>query len=149
SPGPADEAGQTLAFNATNDNNALFSAQPAIDAATGTLTFTPAADASGVATVTVTLQDSGSGIVPNVNTSAVQTFTITVAAVNDAPSFIPGGGQTVAEDSGLATVSPWATAVSPGPADEAGQALTFNVANDNNGLFAVQPSIAADGTLTF
>jgi len=149
SPGPADEAGQTLAFLATNDSNALFSVQPAIDATTGSLTFTPAANASGVATVTVTLQDSGSGVAPNVNTSAAQTFTITITAVNDPPSFIPGAAPVVPEDSGLVTTNPWATAISAGPADEAGQTLTFNVSNDNNALFAVQPAIAADGTLTF
>ena len=46
SAGPADESGQTLSFVVTNDNNALFSVQPAV-AADGTLTFrrrpTPAA----------------------------------------------------------------------------------------------------------
>jgi large repetitive protein len=149
SPGPADEAGQTLTFSATNDNTALFSAQPAIDATTGTLTFTPAADANGVATVTVTLQDSGSGVAPNVNTSAPQTFTITVTPVNDAPSFVKGADQTVDEDSGPAAVTPWATAVSPGPANESGQALTFHVTNDNNALFSVQPAVSADGALTY
>jgi hypothetical protein len=64
------EVTQTLTFIVTNSNNAIFSAQPAVDPATGTLTFTPS-EVGGNATVSVSLQDSGS-------TSAVQTFTISV-----------------------------------------------------------------------
>src|SRR5688572_27219032 len=52
SAGPADESAQALDFIVSNNNNALFSAQPAVSA-TGTLTYTPAAGASGSATVTV------------------------------------------------------------------------------------------------
>src|SRR2546422_2299036 len=58
SAGPADESGQTLNFIVTTTNAALFSAQPAVSA-TGTLTFTPAAGATGAATVTVQLHDNG------------------------------------------------------------------------------------------
>ena len=53
------------------------------------------------------------------------------------------------QDAGAQTVVGWATAISPGAADEAGQTLTFNVSNDNNGLFAAQPALAANGTLTY
>ena len=49
SAGPANESGQALNFIVTNDNNSLFSAQPAISAG-GTLTFTPAAAFTGTAT---------------------------------------------------------------------------------------------------
>ncbi|HXG58338.1 MAG TPA: Ig-like domain-containing protein, partial [Thermoanaerobaculia bacterium] len=146
--GPADEASQTLAFLVSNDNNALFAVQPAV-AANGTLTFTPAANASGSATVTVRLGDDGGTANGGVDTTAAVTFTITVNAVNDAPSFTKGADQAVLEDAGGLTVNGWATAVSAGPADEAGQTLTFNVSNDNNALFAVQPAVAANGTLTF
>src|SRR5439155_719761 len=89
SAGPADESAQTLTFTATNDNAALFSAQPTIDPS-GTLTFTPAANANGVATVSVTLKDNGGTANGGVDTSAPQTFTITVTAVNDVPSFTKG-----------------------------------------------------------
>ena len=84
SPGP-NESGQTVSFTATNDNNALFSAQPAISS-TGTLTYTPAANASGSATVSVTLKDNGGTANGGVDTSAPQTFTITVNPVADTPS---------------------------------------------------------------
>ena len=78
------------------------------------------------------------------------TVTITVTAVNDPPSFTKGADQTVLEDAGLQTVANWATNITAGPtADELTQTLTFLVSNDNNALFAVQPAIAADGTLTY
>ncbi|MEG4963768.1 esterase-like activity of phytase family protein, partial [Microcoleus sp. K4-C2] len=79
SKGPANESSQTVSFNLSNDNNTLFTLQPAIDAA-GNLTYTPASGVSGIATVTATLKDSG-GIENNgVDTSAAQTFTIEITA---------------------------------------------------------------------
>ena len=148
SKGPINEAGQALNFLVSNNNNALFATQPTI-AANGTLTFTPAANANGSATVTVQIHDDGGVANGGVDTSAAQTFTINVTTVNDAPSFTKGANQTVLEDSGAAVVSAWATALSKGPTNESGQALNFIVTNSNNALFSSQPTIAADGTLTF
>jgi VCBS repeat-containing protein len=85
SPGPANEAGQTVDFITSNDNNALFSAQPTIDAS-GNLTYTSAANANGSATVTVQIHDNGGTANGGVDTSASQTFTVTVGQVNDAPA---------------------------------------------------------------
>jgi hypothetical protein len=85
SPGPADEAGQTVNFLTSNDNNALFSVGPAIDAS-GNLTYTLAANANGSATVTVQLHDNGGTANGGVDTSAAQTFVINAAPVNDAPA---------------------------------------------------------------
>ena len=146
--GPADESGQTVNFIVSNNNNALFSAQPAV-AATGTLTYTPAANANGSATVSVQIHDNGGTTNGGVDTSAVQTFTITVNPVNDAPSFTKGADQTVNEDAGAQSVSGWATAISAGPANESGQAVNFVVSNNNAGLFSTQPAVAANGTLTY
>ena len=125
-PGPADESSQTVSFVVGNDNAGLFSAQPAV-ASNGTLTFTPAADANGVATVTVVAKDSGGVANGGVDTSASQTFTITVTAVNDTPSFAKGADQTVLEDAGAQTVAGWATGISKGAPNESGQTLTFLV----------------------
>ena len=147
SAGPADEASQTLTFNTSNDNNPLFSVQPSI-APNGTLTYTAAANAHGSATVTVTLSDNGGTANGGIDTSAPQTFTITVTPVNDAPSFTKGPDQTVNEDAAPASVAGWATAISAGP-NEASQAVDFIVTNDNNTLFAVQPAVAPNGTLTY
>ncbi|HOV50655.1 MAG TPA: Ig-like domain-containing protein, partial [Candidatus Cryosericum sp.] len=85
SAGPPDEAGQTLTFTVTSTTNpALFRVAPAV-APDGTLTFTPAPDANGSATITVILQDNGGTANGGIDTSVPQTFTISVTPVNDAP----------------------------------------------------------------
>src|SRR5262249_11616201 len=143
----ADESGQVVHFNmVSNSNAALFSVQPSI-AANGTLSFTPAPNAFGDATITVNLQDDGGIANGGVDTSSNVTFTIHVTGVNDAPSFTPGGDVTVNEDSGAYSAT-WATAISAGP-NEGGQTVHFNVANNNHPLFSVQPAISASGVLTF
>ncbi|MEY2591780.1 MAG: large repetitive protein [Acidimicrobiaceae bacterium] len=147
SAGP-NESAQTLSFIVSNNNNALFSTQPAVNG-TGTLTFTPAANANGTAIVTVQIHDDGGTAIGGSDTSASQTFNINVAAVNDAPSFTVGPNQTVLEDVAAQTVNPWATAISPGPADESGQTVNFIVSNSNNALFSAQPTVAANGVLTY
>ncbi len=150
SPGPPDEGAQTVTFNITdNTNAALFSAAPAVSP-TGVLTYTPAPNVIGTATITLVLQDNGGTALGGVDTSAPQTFTITVTPVNDAPSFVVGADQIAVENAGPQTVAAWATALSPGPADEAGQALTFNVTgNTNAALFSAGPAVSPTGTLTF
>ena len=143
------DVAQVLNFNVTNDNNALFSTQPAVSP-TGTLSYTPAANANGTTIVSVRLLDDGGTANGGVNQSAIQTFTITVTAVNDAPSYTAGANQTVNEDAGPQTVNPWATAISPGPADEAGQTLNFNITgNTNAALFATAPAVSPTGVLTY
>src|SRR5207247_1067865 len=107
SAGPADEAGQALTFVVTaNTNPALFASGPAIGAA-GTLSYTPAANVSGTATIAVVLKDNGGTSNGGADTSAEQTFTITVGAVNDAPAFTKGADQAVSEDAGTQVVPGW------------------------------------------
>ena len=77
SPGPASEASQNVTFTVTADTPALFAVQPAIDPS-GRLTFTSAANASGLATVTVTAHDDGGTANGGTDTSAPSSFTITV-----------------------------------------------------------------------
>src|SRR3990170_1121961 len=101
SAGPADESGQTLSFNITGNNNpSLFSVAPSI-APDGTLSFTPADDANGTATITVTLQDDGGTTNGGVDTSAPVNFDIIVSGVNDAPVNTVPGAQSVNEDTDL------------------------------------------------
>ena len=148
SAGPANEAGQTLNFIVSNNNNALFSAPAGhrgerdADLHAGGQRER-VGDGHGAAARQRRHANGG------VDTSAAQTFTITVTAVNDAPSFTKGADQTVLEDAGAQTVAGWATAISAGPANESGQTLNFIVSNNNNALFSVQPAIAANGTLTY
>jgi hypothetical protein len=61
----------------SNNNSALFSQQPAISP-NGTLTYTPAVHASGVATVTVVAKDNGGTDCSGNDTSAPCAFTITL-----------------------------------------------------------------------
>jgi hypothetical protein len=83
SPGPPDEFWQgILAYHValvSTTNPALFSAGPAIDTS-GTLTYTPAANQTGSATFSVTVQDTGGTAEGHgaVDTSDPQNFTITV-----------------------------------------------------------------------
>jgi Ca2+-binding RTX toxin-like protein len=57
------------------------------------LTYTPAPNANGTATVTLRIKDNGGTDNGGVDAGAAQSFTITVNAVNDAPtiSVAPGG----------------------------------------------------------
>jgi hypothetical protein len=86
-PGPG-ETDQTATYTVSNITNpALFAMAPAV-AADGTLTFTPAENQFGTSEFTVQVQDSGGTANGGVNMSPEQTFTITVNAANDAPTFI-------------------------------------------------------------
>ena len=99
--------------------------------------------------MTVSAVDDGGTAFGGSDTSAPQTFTVTVAEVNDAPSFFAGGNQVELIGIGNQTVPGWATGISSGPPAEAGQSVTFSVTNDNPGLFTVQPQVLPNGTLTF
>jgi len=81
--------------------------------------------------------------------SGIATVTIRVNPVNDPPSFTKGPNQLVNQDSGPQTVTNWATHISAGAPDEAGQTLTFILTNDTIALFSVQPAITPDGTLSY
>ena len=103
--------------------------QPAVSPA-GTLTYTPAANANGSALVSVKLLDGGGVLNGGVEASSVQTFTITVGAVNDAPSFTKGANQTVLEDCTAQTVGAWAKNISAGPVNESTQNIVVCFDND-------------------
>jgi len=149
SAGPLNEAGQTLTFMVTgNSNPALFSAVPAISSS-GTLTYTPAANAFGAATIDVVLKDDGGTANGGQDTSTPASFTITVNPVNDAPTFTKGPDQTIDEDAGFQFVSNWATNVNTGAPNEF-QSLQFVVTNNSNpGLFLLAPSINTSGSLSY
>ena len=128
SAGPANESGQALNFIVTNNNNALFSAQPAVSP-TGTLTYTPAAAASGTATVSVRIHDDGTTANGGIDTSAVQTFTITTTASNTAP--------TISNIADLATNEDTATGAigfTVGDAQTAAGSLTVSGTSSNTAL---------------
>ncbi len=150
SGGGSYESEQTLtAFLVVADNLALFSAQPVIDAS-GTLRFTPAANAAGTATVTVTLTDNGDTDFGGTNRKIDQ-FVLTINPVNDAPSINIGGKQTVLVGAAAQTVSGFATGFAPGGGtDENAQVVAgFVISVDKPDLFSVLPTIDGTGTLRF
>jgi large repetitive protein len=148
SAGPSSEVGQTVTFLVSTDNPSLFSSAPAV-AANGTLTYASAPDANGTAHVTVYAVDDGGTADGGHDTSPSQTFTVTVTAVNDAPSFTVGANQTAVSLLGAETVNGWASAISAGPSDESSQAVSFQVSASNPSLFAVQPQVSPTGKLTY
>jgi len=82
STGPLNESAQAASFLVSNDNNALFSVQPAVSS-DGTLSYTTAADAFGLVTLSVQLQDDGGTANGGVDTVAAQTFTLNINPLND------------------------------------------------------------------
>ena len=93
SKGTSDPSSQSLTFTTSNNNNSLFSSQPAINAS-GVLTFTSAANATGTATVSIVLTDDGGTANSGDDTYSTQTFTITVNNVNDAPTDLASSNTT-------------------------------------------------------
>jgi CSLREA domain-containing protein len=140
------EPNQVMTFQITNNTNpSLFSVAPAISPA-GTLTYTPAAEVSGIADITVVLKDDGGTANGGQDTSTPVTFRIQVLSVNDVPTFTKGADQTVSEDAGFVSIGNWATGVSLGPANESNQSGTFVVTNNTNpGLFQSPPFVSFFG----
>lgn len=136
-------SGQTPGFRISTDRPKLFSAGPSLTP-TGTLSWTTAPDSNGTAVVRVRLGASGTP-----DSSALDSFSIQVAAVNDPPKFTGGPDQTVDAGTGIRTVAKWASSISAGPADESGQKLAFRIATTRPSLYAERPSLSADGTLRF
>jgi CSLREA domain-containing protein len=140
---------QLVSVSATSDNGVLVPNLPAnlsfsgpASSSTRTLTITPAANLFGTANITITLNTTGG--------TTTKTFLLTVLIANDAPSFTVGPNQIVNEDSGAQTVFNWATNISPGPADESSQTVTFQITNNSNAsLFSAGPTVSATGALTY
>lgn len=75
---------QTLEYLTENDNAALFAVAPAISPA-GALSFQPAVNAHGSASISVRARDNGGTANGGVDTSPPQVFTITITPVNQSP----------------------------------------------------------------
>jgi uncharacterized delta-60 repeat protein len=136
SPGPASDAGQIVTFLVSNNNNSLFTVQPAISS-TGTLTYTPAVGQTGTATVTVQAKDNGVGTTGGSDTSAAQTFTITVrASVNVSAGDSTTrtlNNQTLANTSGSAITLSGATTLSGSVGIARGPVTFSGAVTVNNG----------------
>ena len=139
SPGPGNEAGQTVTLSATSSDPTIVP-NPSIlgSGSTRTLSYEPAADANGTVTITVTANDGQSA-----NNIFSRTFTITVNAVNDVPFFDAIANQSVNEDGGLQNVA--ISGISPGPGNEAGQTVTLS-ATSSDPTIVPNPSILGSGS---
>lgn len=138
--GPANESSQKLNFALTNNNNALFSVQPAISP-DGTLTYTLISDNNGVATVDVVLTDDGGTANGGDDTYETKQFVITVKAVNDKPEMTATGG-TYPENIATSVIVADADA-----ADTEDKSLRFSILNIEDGyLFDIND---VTGEITF
>jgi cyclophilin family peptidyl-prolyl cis-trans isomerase len=141
--------GDTLTFSIVSNSNtelvstALSGSSTNPNLINTTLTLSYVLHGNGEATITVRATDS-------LGATADATVVVTISAVNDAPTFDIPAEHGVQEDGPPQTVPGFATDILPGGGqDEANQVLTFNVTNDNPSLFSQQPSIDANGTLTY
>jgi VCBS repeat-containing protein len=110
----------------------------------GQFTYVPAANENGNDSFAFKVNDGKAD-------SNIGVVSVTIAPVNDAPSFVKGNDMTANKVmAGQAiSISAWASNISAGPANESGQKLAFSVSNNHNDLFAVQPALSPDGTLSF
>jgi uncharacterized repeat protein (TIGR02543 family) len=119
--GAANES-QTLTVTATSSNPGLIPS-PTVSytspSATGSLSFTPTANSNGTATVTVTVNDGQAS-----NNIVSRTFTVTVNAVNDAPTISAIANQTVTSGSSSAPIT-----FTVGDAETAAAALTLSASS--------------------
>ena len=110
--------------------------------ADGSFVYTPGPNFNGTDSFTYRATDGA-------KQSETATATITVEPVNDAPSVTVGPDQVIDEDAGSQSVAGWLAGSSAGPADEAGQGLSFALTSDNLDLFSGQPALSPEGTLTY
>ncbi|MGO9476364.1 MAG: Ig-like domain-containing protein, partial [Limisphaerales bacterium] len=147
SSGAANE-NQTLTVTATSSNTGLIP-NPTVNYTsantTGFLTFAPATNANGSATITVKVNDGGTS-----NNIVTQTFTVTVNPVNQPPTLNAIANLGINGNVGLQTVN--LSGISSGAANE-NQTLTITASSSNTNLIS-PPTVnytngSTTGTLTF
>ena len=125
----ATNQNQTLTVTAASSNTGLIP-NPTVTYtspnATGSIRFTPIANANGVATITVTVNNGGAS-----NNIVSQSFTVTVTPVNQPPTLAPLANVNINENAGLQTVN--LSGISSGATNEV-QTLTVTASSSNTGL---------------
>jgi hypothetical protein len=145
--GDATTAFNTITASATTNPSLVstITVTAGADSSKRTLNITPAADANGTATITVTVQKTVGG-------SMSDTFVLTVTEVNDAPTANSDSPADIAEDSGVLAI-PLTTLLSndtPGP-NEGSQTLTVTgVSNPLGGTVQINgANVEFSPTLNF
>ena len=155
STGSVGESAQPLQVTAVSGNTAVIP-NPTVTwvspSPTGSLAYTPVANASGSAVITVTVTDGGLdndlGTAGD-NGTVVRTFTVTVTAVNDAPSFTKGARPDGQRGCRRAERDRLGDGDLSRP-ERGGQTVSFEITNNTNtGLFSAGPAVSATGTLTY
>ena len=145
SPGPPAESGQAVTFVVTgNTNAALFSTAPVVSP-TGVLTYTPAPNANGSADITIVLRDTGGTDNGGVDTSAPQTFTITVSPVDDPPVAV-ADAYTLEEGGTASVVAPGVSGNDVDPDTPTSSLIATLVTGPANAAFF---TLNTDGTFTY
>ena len=146
---------QQLEVTAVSDNTGLIP-EPTVDfdgqSSTATLKFTPVADQSGAAMITVTVEDGGLDndlSTPEDNGVINRTVIVKADPVNDDPTLDVLSGVTINEDDGQQTVN--LTGIAAGGSET--QVLEVTATSDNTGLIpdpaVTYTSADSTGTLTF
>jgi hypothetical protein len=139
---------QALTVSATSSNPDLIP-RPSISYSspniTGTLSLTPTPNASGVATITVTIDDGQSQ-----NSRLSRSFQVRVLPINDPPRLDPIANLSLNEDSGLRTIR--VTGIGTGAGDE-DQPLVLSATSSHPGIIP-HPTVSysstdSSGTLSF
>ncbi len=144
----ATNESQTLTVTASSSNTGLIP-NPTVTYtspnATGSLAFTPVANANGSTTITVTVNDGAAS-----NNIVTRTFTVTVNTVNDVPTISALSNITLNEDAAAQTVN--LSGITSGAANES-QTLTITASSSDTGLIP-NPTVSytspnATGSLVF
>ena len=137
---------QLLSITAVSDNTGLIP-DPTVDfdgqSSVGSLRFTPVADQSGTATITVTVEDGGLDNdlgTPEDNGVINRTVTVITEAVNDEPTLDALSDININEDDPEQTVNLTGIAAGGGETQE----LSVTAVSDNTGLIP-DPTVDFDG----
>jgi len=138
---------QTITISASSDNPSMImnlAVSYSSPSSSAVLSFTPAVNRSGMAIITVTLNDGAAS-----NNTFTRYVTIVVDAVNDVPTLDALNDVFIDEDAGLQTVQ--LTGITAGPFEN--QPLTITAISDNLSLLP-HPTVnytspAASGTISF
>ena len=137
--GVFDGKGETLTLSLTSGNEDVVEAT--LNDEIISLSYT--SDQNGSTEISVTATNGK-------NESVIDTFTVTVIPVNDAPSFTLGTLPTaILNSDGTQTIENVMINFSSGPENEQDQLFTIHTTNDNPALFDVEPAIDLNGTLTY
>jgi len=151
SPGAPSESHQKVAFHVSHiDHPELFYPSGSVSvSADGDLSFTPAQDAFGVASIQLYLQDNGGTSNGGKDKSETKEFLIHILPINDPPEFTPGEHINVCASEKYHLIPGWAKNIRAGPSNENMQTLQFQITSNAPDFFQSMPEIKQNGDIEF